>query len=93
MSGEWKSCFTCSDYADVRKEAIAIPLADKAEKEGRDVIEVVDEFHVRRARTAPDLRATAAPRWTYPSHEPRVRSPRCASVAGTVRSRSRSAVW
>lgn len=40
----WKSCYTCRDYAEHRREVLAVPLADKARREGRDVIEVVDEF-------------------------------------------------
>lgn len=40
----WKSCYTCRDYALARREVIAVPLGDKARREGRDVIEVVDEF-------------------------------------------------
>lgn len=44
MSDEWKSCYSCRDYAEYRREVIAKPLAVKARREGRDVIEVVDEF-------------------------------------------------
>ena len=44
MSAVWKSCYSCGDYATSQRERIAVPLADKARREGRDVIEVVDEF-------------------------------------------------
>jgi hypothetical protein len=49
VSGEravptWASCYTCRDYARERREAIAVPLANKARTQGRDVVEVVDEF-------------------------------------------------
>lgn len=40
----WQVCFTCRDYAKMRRDLLAEPLANKAQKEGRDVIEVVDEF-------------------------------------------------
>lgn len=40
----WKSCYSCRDYAEHRREAIAKPLADKARREGRDVLDVVDDF-------------------------------------------------
>lgn len=40
----WKSCYTCRDYAEHRRAVIAGPLAVKARREDRDVIEVVDEF-------------------------------------------------
>jgi hypothetical protein len=40
----WKSCYTCRDYALHRRELLAGPLADKAQREGRDVVEVVDDF-------------------------------------------------
>lgn len=44
MSDFWKSCYSCRDYAEHRREALAVPLADKARREGRDVVEVVDLF-------------------------------------------------
>lgn len=45
MSAEaWKSCYSCRDYAEHRRDALAEPLADKAIREGRPVVEVVDEF-------------------------------------------------
>ncbi len=44
MSDAWKSCFSCRDYVERRRSVIAQPLADKARREGRDVIEVVDDF-------------------------------------------------
>lgn len=40
----WSHCYTCRDYAQKRREVIAGPLADKAQRENRDVVEVVDEF-------------------------------------------------
>jgi hypothetical protein len=40
----WKSCYTCRDYAAHRRYQLAQPLGEKARREGRDVIEVVDEF-------------------------------------------------
>jgi hypothetical protein len=40
----WKPCYSCRDYAEHRREQLAVPLADKARREGRDVIAVVDEF-------------------------------------------------
>lgn len=61
MSGEvWKSCYTCRDYALSRREVIAPPLADKARREGREVIAVVDEFmasaHLRHVQSGQPLR-------------------------------------
>lgn len=44
MSDAWKSCYTCRDYSVTQRERIAVPLANKARREGRPVIEVVDEF-------------------------------------------------
>lgn len=44
MSAPWKSCYTCRDYAEHRRHVIVEPLTDKAIREGRDVVEVVDEF-------------------------------------------------
>lgn len=44
MSDAWKNCYTCRDYAEHRRGAIARPLAGKANREDRNVIEVVDEF-------------------------------------------------
>lgn len=56
----WQMCYTCRDYAEHRREAIAQPLADKAKREGRNVIEVVDEFmlnaHSRHMSTGEPLR-------------------------------------
>lgn len=40
----WQSCYTCRDYSTHRRTAIAQPLADKAIREGRHVVEVVNEF-------------------------------------------------
>jgi hypothetical protein len=40
----WKSCYTCSDYAQHRRHTLAPALADKAQRENRDVVEVVDNF-------------------------------------------------
>lgn len=40
----WQSCYTCRDYAAHRRADLAEPLADKAMREGRDTIAVVDEF-------------------------------------------------
>jgi hypothetical protein len=40
----WHACYSCRDYALHRRETLAVPLADKARREGRDVIAVVDEF-------------------------------------------------
>jgi hypothetical protein len=40
----WGSCYTCRDYSENRREVIAGPLAEKATREGRPVVEVVDEF-------------------------------------------------
>lgn len=55
----WQACYTCRDYAKKRRDAIAGPLADKARKEGRDVIEVVDEYmlaaHARHTSTREPL--------------------------------------
>jgi hypothetical protein len=44
MRPVWTYCFTCRDYADKRREVIAKPLSEKAQREGRDVVNVVDEF-------------------------------------------------
>jgi hypothetical protein len=44
VADAWKSCYSCGDYREHRRESLAQPLADKARREGRDVIEVVDEF-------------------------------------------------
>lgn len=44
MRPVWMYCFTCRDYAEKRRDAIAGPLADKAMREDRKVIVVVDEF-------------------------------------------------
>lgn len=40
----WRSCYTCRDYSTHRREALVEPLADKAIRERRDIVEVVDEF-------------------------------------------------
>lgn len=40
----WATCYTCRDYTERRIDSIAPPLADKAEREGREVIDVVNEF-------------------------------------------------
>lgn len=40
----WKGCYTCRDYATWRRRVLAQPLADKARREGRDVIEVTEEY-------------------------------------------------
>ncbi len=42
----WQSCYTCRDYATYRREELALPLAKKASREGREVVEVVDEFMI-----------------------------------------------
>lgn len=70
MSGQaWQSCFTCRDYAEHRREQLAPHLADKARREGRDVIEVADEFmmaaHVRHLNGVP-LREAGPTRVTNP---------------------------
>lgn len=61
MRPVWTYCFTCRDYADERREIIAKPLADKAHREGRDVIEVVNEFmnaaHARHIESGEPLRS------------------------------------
>lgn len=44
MSGAWRSCYTCLDYTEHRREVLAGPLADRAIREGRDAVDVVDEF-------------------------------------------------
>lgn len=44
MQPIWTYCFTCRDYADKRRDVIAEPLAEKAHREDRDVVEVVNEF-------------------------------------------------
>lgn len=46
MRPVWMYCFTCRDYALNRREVIAEPLADKAQRESREVVEVVDEFMI-----------------------------------------------
>lgn len=60
MSAVWQSCYTCRDYARERRDAISAPLAGKARREGRDVVEVVDEFmdaaHHRHVATREPLR-------------------------------------
>lgn len=70
MSSRWKSCYTCRDCADHRKETIAEPLAAKAKREGRDVIEVVDEFmyaaHDRHTETGEPLRVNGPTRFSNP---------------------------
>lgn len=43
-SDRWQTCFSCRDYAEHRRAVIAGPLADKAKRERRDVVSVVDEF-------------------------------------------------
>lgn len=41
----WKSCYSCRDYLTPEKRLVlADSLGDKAKREGRDVIEVVDEY-------------------------------------------------
>jgi hypothetical protein len=65
----WKFCYTCRDYAEHRREALAVPLADKARREGRDVIEVVDEFMLAahdRHLTGEPLRPDGPTRVTNP---------------------------
>lgn len=70
MSDAWKSCYTCRDYAEHRRETIAGPLGAKARREGRDPIEVVDEFmwaaHERHLDGAP-LREGGPTRVTDPT--------------------------
>lgn len=65
----WKSCYTCRDYTHHRREQLAEPLADKAIREGRDVIAVVDEFmlaaHERHMAGEP-LRPDGPTRVTHP---------------------------
>ena len=43
-SDVWANCYSCRDYALHRREVIAGPLAAKARWQGRDTVEVVDEF-------------------------------------------------
>jgi len=40
----WKFCHTCRDYAEKRREAIALPLAARAKQQGRHITVVVDEY-------------------------------------------------
>lgn len=40
----WQECFACRDYAEHRRAVLVGPLTDKALREGRDVVEVVDGF-------------------------------------------------
>lgn len=44
MTAAWQFCYSCRDYAEHRRETLAGPLADKAIRDDRDVVEVVDEF-------------------------------------------------
>ncbi len=65
----WKSCYSCRDYAETRRHALAEPLAEKARREGRDVIEVVDEFMLAahdRHMTGEPLRPDGPTRVTNP---------------------------
>ena len=66
----WKSCSSCGDYMQHRRGVIAQPLADKAQREGRAVIDVVDEFmrgaHARHMAGHP-LRTDGPTRATDPA--------------------------
>lgn len=66
----WQSCYTCRDYARERREVIAVPLAEKARREGREVVAVVDDFmlaaHVRHVESGEPLRAGGPTRVTDP---------------------------
>ena len=67
----WKHCYTCCDYVDYRREVIVQPLADKADREGRDAADVVNEFmmnaHARHVRTGLPLRPDGPTRIIDPS--------------------------
>lgn len=66
----WRSCFSCRDYAQHRRTALAKPLAAKAEREQRAAEEVVDEFmsaaHARHMAGVP-LREGGPTRVTDPA--------------------------
>ena len=71
MSGPiWRRCYTCCDYLEHRRDALAPALADKARAEGREVIPVVDEFmlaaHARHLTGEP-LRPDGPTRVTDPT--------------------------
>lgn len=70
MSAVWRSCYSCRDYAEHRRDALAAPLADKAIREHRDVDEVVNEFmsaaHARHVYGTP-LRPGGPTRITDPA--------------------------
>ena len=70
MSAIWQSCYSCRDYAQHRRDDIARPLADRARREGREVIKVVDEFMLAahdRHMTGEPLREGGPTRVTDPT--------------------------
>lgn len=65
----WSSCYTCRDYSQHRREALSPALAEKAKREKRDVVEVVDEFMLaahQRHLTGEPLRPDGPTRVTDP---------------------------
>lgn len=66
----WAVCYTCRDYAAHRRDVLAGPLADKARRENRDVVEVVNEFmhaaHIRHMTTKEPLRPDGPTRLIHP---------------------------
>lgn len=44
---DWQACYSCRDYAQQRQDQLAQPLTDKANREKRDVIDIVDEFMLK----------------------------------------------
>jgi hypothetical protein len=40
----WQHCYTCRDYLTERRELLAEAMGRAAREQGRDVIEIADEF-------------------------------------------------